>query len=218
MTDFARARRTMVDCQIRPNDVTESRVVDAFLAVPREAFVPADKQVLAYLDADIALGQGKPARHLIQPMILAKLVQAAKVLPTDSVLDVGATIGYSSAVLAELAAKVVALECDVDLAAQARSALASYANVAVVTGALEKGAVESGPYDVIILQGSVEEIPEQLFASLQEGGRLVAVAGHGRAGRATVFVRVGNDFSGRIAFDAALPPLPGFARAPVFTF
>jgi protein-L-isoaspartate(D-aspartate) O-methyltransferase len=186
--------------------------------VPREVFVPADKQVLAYLDADIALGQGKPARHLIQPMILAKLVQAAKVLPTDSVLDVGATIGYSSAVLAELAAKVVALECDLDLAAQARSALASYANVSVVTGALEKGAVGSGPYDVIILQGSVEEIPEQLFASLQEGGRLVAVTGHGRAGRATVFVRVGNDFSGRIAFDAALPPLPGFARTPVFTF
>ncbi|WP_413987935.1 protein-L-isoaspartate O-methyltransferase family protein [Labrys okinawensis] len=218
MTDFAQARRTMVDCQVRTNDVTEGRVVDAFLAVPREAFVPAPKQALAYLDADLAVGPAGSQRYLIQPMFLAKLVQLAGVKPTDVVLDVGAATGYSAAILSQLAAKVVALESDESLAGEAKTALASYDNVSVTAGPLANGAAASGPYDVILLQGSVEEVPLALFESLREGGRLIAVVGRGRAGRATIFVRVGGDFTGRIAFDASLSALPGFAKAPAFTF
>lgn len=218
MTDFAQARRTMVDCQIRTNDVTEGRVVDAFLAVPREPFVPAAKQALAYLDADLPVGQPGSQRYLIQPMFLAKLVQLAGVKPTDVVLDVGAATGYSTAILAQLAAKVVALESDEGLAGEAKAALAPYDNVSVTVAPLAKGAAASGPYDVILLQGSVEEVPPALFESLREGGRLIAVVGRGRAGRATIFVRVGSDFAGRIAFDASLQALPGFAKAPAFTF
>jgi protein-L-isoaspartate(D-aspartate) O-methyltransferase len=218
MTDFAHARRTMVDCQIRPNDVTEARVIDAFLDVPREPFVPVATQALSYVDTDIPLGQPGTRRYLIQPMFLAKLVQAVGVKPTDSVLDIGAGTGYSAAILSQLGAKVVALESDEALAGAARTALAGYGNVSVVTGALEKGAPSSGPYDVIVLEGSVEEIPAVVFQSLREGGRLIAVVGKGRAGRATLFVRVGNDFAGRIAFDAFLPALPGFDKAPAFTF
>jgi len=217
MTDFARARRTMVDCQIRPNDVTVSRVVDAFLEVPRENFVPAPKQALAYLDADIAVGSSTP-RYLIQPMVLAKLVQAAEITHTDNVLDIGVATGYSSAVMSLLAAKVVALESDAGLVEDARTALAAYANVSVATGPLEGGHAASGPYDVIMLQGSIDEVPDQIFASLKEGGRLLAVIGQGRAARATLFVRADNDFSGRVIFDAAVAALPGFARKPVFTF
>jgi protein-L-isoaspartate(D-aspartate) O-methyltransferase len=218
MTDFANARRTMVDCQIRPNDVTEGRVVDAFLSVPREDFLPADRRALAYVDTDIPIGKGPGPRYLIPPMILAKMAQAATIFHTDSILDIGAGTGYSSAVLSQLGAKVFALESDEGVAADARVALAGYGNVSVATGPLEKGLPGSGPYDVIILEGSVEEIPPEVFASLNEGGRLLAVVGHGRSGRATIFVRVGDDFSGRIAFDAALPPLPGFACKPVFAF
>jgi len=218
MTDFAQARRTMVDCQIRTNDVTEARVVDAFLSVPREAFVPSAKQALAYLDIDLPIGQAGSQRYLIQPMFLAKLVQLAGVRSTDAVLDVGSATGYSAAVLAQLGAKVVALESDESLAGEARAALAGYGNVSVAVGNLEKGAPDSGPYDVILLEGSVDEVPTALFESLREGGRLVAVVGRGRAGRATIFVRVGEDFAGRIAFDASLPALPGFAKAAAFTF
>jgi protein-L-isoaspartate(D-aspartate) O-methyltransferase len=218
MTDFAQARRTMVDCQIRPNDVTEGRVVDAFLAVPRENFVPAVRQALTYADADLPVGQLGARRYLMQPMFLAKLIQLAGVKPTDVVLDVGTATGYAAAVFAELAAKVVALESDEELAGQAKTALSGYANVSVVPGALEQGAAASGPYDVILLEGAVEEIPTALLQSLREGGRIVAVVGAGRPGRATIAVRVGNDFTGRIAFDATLPPLPGFAKAPAFTF
>jgi protein-L-isoaspartate(D-aspartate) O-methyltransferase len=218
MTDFVHARRTMVDCQIRPNDVTEARIVDAFLAVPRESFVPQAKQVLAYLDADVAVGPPGSQRFLMQPMFLAKLVQAAGIKHTDTVLDVGAATGYSAAILSQLAAKVVALESDEGLASGAKTALAAYANVNVTVGALEKGAEALGPYDVILVEGAVEEVPQVLFNSLTEGGRLLAVVGRGRSGRATIFVRASGDFAGRIAFDASLPALPGFAKAPAFTF
>ena len=218
MTDFAHARRTMVDCQIRTNDVTEGRVIDAFFAVPRENFLPAEKKALAYADIEIPVGANGAVRHLIPPMILAKMAQAATIFHTDVILDIGAGTGYSSAVLSLIGARVVALESEEAIAAEARTALAPYGNVTVVTGPLEKGAAASGPYDVIIVEGSVEEIPQEIFSSLKEGGRLVAVVGRGRSGRATIFVRAGDDFSGRVAFDAALPPLPGFALKPVFTF
>jgi protein-L-isoaspartate(D-aspartate) O-methyltransferase len=218
MTDFARARRTMVDCQIRPNDVPDSRVVDAFLATERERFVPGDKHVLAYLDRDVPLGGGRQPRALTSPMVLAKLIHAAGVRPTDRALVVGAASGYSAAILSHLCQSVVALEADESLIALGKSALTEVANVSLVSGPLEAGVPQSGPYDVILVDGSVEGVPGAVFAQLRDGGRLVAVVGAGRTGRATVYVKSGGDVAGRIAFDAAAPSLPGFARPPAFSF
>ncbi|QCI68810.1 protein-L-isoaspartate O-methyltransferase family protein [Phreatobacter stygius] len=221
MIDFARARRTMVDTQIRVNDVTDGRIIEALMAVPREAFVPEARRELAYIDDDVAVSEasnGKPARYLIELMVLAKMVHAAAIGPADSVLDIGVTTGYSAAVLARLAAKVVAVEEDETLAAAARQALAASGNVTVVAGALAEGAPQQGPYDVILLEGAVEAVPEALFGQMKEGGRLVAVVGSGRAAKCLVHTRISGEISARPIFDAAIPPLPGFAAARGFVF
>jgi protein-L-isoaspartate(D-aspartate) O-methyltransferase len=218
MIDFALARRTMVDTQVRTNDVTDSRLLNALLAVPRELFVPAAMRPLAYFDMDIPLGSDEPRRYLMQAMVFAKLAQAATIADTDSVLDVGCASGYSAAVLAQLAGRVTALESDGGLASAAAENLRSVANVTVVTGALPAGYQGAAPYDVILMAGAIEFVPEPLLAQLNEGGRLVAVVGSGRSGRATVFVRTRGDFSGRMVFDTATAPLPGFEKPPVFAF
>lgn len=221
MIDFARARRTMVDTQIRVNDVTDARIIEALLSVPREAFVPEARRELAYIDDDVAVNEaapGKPARYLIELMVLAKMVHAAAIGPDDAVLDIGVATGYSSAVLARLAASVVALEEDEALVAAARQALASAGNVTVVAGALAQGAAQQGPYDAILLEGVVEVVPEALLSQLKDGGRLVAVVGAGRAAKCLVHTRIGNEISARPIFDAAIPPLPGFAAVRGFVF
>ena len=218
MIDFARARRTMVDCQIRPNDVTDSRIIDAFLAVPRELFVPEGQGDLAYLDRDLPLDAGRMARSLTSPMVLARLINAAAIRNDDAALVVGAATGYAAAVLSGICASVVALEVDNGLAAKATSSLAGNDNVTVVSGPLESGWAAKASYDVIVVDGAVEAVSEPLLAQLAENGRLVAVVGNGRSARATVFVKAGGEIAGRIAFDAAAPALPGFARPPVFAF
>lgn len=215
MTDTAQARRMMVDAQIRANDVTDLALVQAFLDVPKEIFLPADKRSIAYLDMDIPVGTG---RVIIQPMVLARLLQAANIGPSEKVLDVGSASGYSAAVIARIAGEVVALESDASLAAEAERLLAGTPGVRVVAGPLEGGHAAGAPYDVIVLEGAAEVVPPALFAQLKEGGRLVAVVGRGRSGRATVFVKSPGDVTGREVFDAASPVLPGFAKAPVFTF
>jgi protein-L-isoaspartate(D-aspartate) O-methyltransferase len=217
MTDFARARRIMVDSQIRTSDVTDIRVIDAFLAVPREEFVPAAKRGLAYLDLDLAVSLGPPRRCLLQPMLLARLIQAAEIASTDRILDVGAATGYSSAILSEIGASVVALESDPELAAFASKALASRP-LRIEHGALTDGFAAGAPYDVIVVEGSVERLTPALEMQLAEGGRLVTVVSEGRIGRATVFVRSGRDVAGRIVFDASAAALPGFAFEPSFAF
>jgi protein-L-isoaspartate(D-aspartate) O-methyltransferase len=218
MTDFVRARRTMVDTQIRPSDVTDTRVLDAFLETPREAFLPAETRALAYLDLDIVVKAGRPPRCLMQPMVLARLLQAANISAGDRILDVGSATGYSAAVLSWLGRHVVALECEADLAGFARRALADRANASLAEGSLEAGHAAAAPYDVIVMQGAIEDVPSGLTAQLADGGRLVGVVGYGRAGRATVFVRSGTDVAGRIVFDTTAAPLPGFARAAAFAF
>ncbi|MDP2801253.1 MAG: protein-L-isoaspartate O-methyltransferase [Phreatobacter sp.] len=221
MMDFARARRTMVDTQIRVNDVTDSRIVDALMAVPRENFVPDALRLLAYLDDDLAVkGEdgSRGARYLVEPMVLARMIQAATIGTADRVLDVGSATGYSSAVLGRIAGSVVALEEDTELAAQARAALGSEPHVTVVEGSLAAGAADRGPFDVILLQGAAEVVPLSLLAQLNEGGRLVAVVGTGRAAKCMVHVRIGQEFSVRPAFDAAIPLLPGFAEPRGFVF
>ncbi len=223
MSDFTAARRMMVDGQIRTSDVTDLRVVAAMLEVPRERFVPESKAELAYLDLDVPVSResgGAPARRLLKPMVLAKLLQAADVQEGDHVLDVGCATGYSAAVLAKLARSVVALEADPELARHARANLAviGVANVTVESGPLVDGWAAHAPYDVIVLGGAIEVPPQALFRQLKDGGRLATVMGRAPNGRAMLYCSAAGDVTGRAIFDAAAPTLPGFAARPAFVF
>lgn len=218
MTDFAAARRMMVDGQVRTADVTDPRLLAAMLDVPRERYFPESKTALAYLDLDVQVSEpGAPVRRLFKPMVLAKLIQAAGVIETDRVLDVGCATGYATAILARLAASVVGVEEDAELARQAATALAGVANVSIVTGTLSRGCPDRAPYDVILLEGACEVVPAALFDQLKLGGRLVCVIGRG-PGKATIYRRVEGDLSRLVVFDAAAAPLPGFAKPPEFVF
>jgi protein-L-isoaspartate(D-aspartate) O-methyltransferase len=222
MVDFAKARTTMVDCQIRTVDVTEYDVLDAFSAVPREIFVPDHLKPLAYIDEDILVSaQGATPRYVMEPGPLAKLVQLAGIQSTDRVLDIGTATGYSAAVLARLAASVVALESDEALAAQAIANLTGLGldNVEVVVGPLTEGHAEKAPYDIILIEGAVEVIPQAILDQIGEGGRIVAVVGlHGLAAKATVYTRSGGSISGRPVFNTHVRPLAGFAKPKTFVF
>jgi protein-L-isoaspartate(D-aspartate) O-methyltransferase len=228
MIDFDAARATMVESQLRTDKVTDRRILSAFAALPRERFVPEAKRQLAYSDASLEVWpsiDGAPARFLLSPVVLARLVQLAAVEAKDAVLDVGCATGYSTALLARLASSVIAVEPEPELAAEARDALRELGagNASVLEGALERGAPESGPFDVILLNGSVSEVPDTLLTQLKEGGRLVAVVTAGREGRtrqgkAFLFVKVEGESSGVSHFDANARPLPGFAPSPSFTF
>jgi protein-L-isoaspartate(D-aspartate) O-methyltransferase len=186
-------------------------------AVPRELFVPPALLGQAYSDGDIALG---PGRALLKPMVLAKLIQAANVGPGDHVLDVGCGTGYSSAVLSRLAGSVVALEQDTALAQRAREALAAAGagQVTIVTGRLTAGFPAAAPYDVILLNGSTEIVPEALGRQLKPTGRLACVFGRAPACRATIFREIEGQLAGRAVFDAAAVVLPGFVAPPAFVF
>lgn len=216
MTDFAAQRRNMVDGQVRTADVTDLRLVSAMLEVPRERFVPARSAALAYLDRDLPVGEG--GRRLLKPMVLAKLVQAAGIGPGDRVLDVGCATGYATALLSRLAGEVIALEQDEDLLVAAGTALAGLANVALVTGPLEAGWPAAAPYDVILLEGATEVVPEPLCRQLKDGGRLVCILGAGPGAKAMLYLRSGDDIGTRALFDAGAATLPGFAKAPAFSF
>jgi protein-L-isoaspartate(D-aspartate) O-methyltransferase len=220
MTDFAAARRMMVDCQVRPSDVTDLRLLAAMLDVPRERFVPADKVPLAYMDLDVPVGEGAQPRRLLKPMVLAKLLQAAAIDESSRVLDVGCATGYSSAVLAHLAGSVTALEQDPGLARTAAQTLTALGagNVTVVQGPLSAGWPGGAPYDVIVLNGATEVRPEALLHQLKDGGRLVCVQGRPPASKAMLYRAFDHEISGRAVFDASAPLLPGFAAAPAFAF
>ncbi len=223
MMDFARARRNMVDSQVRPSDVTDRRLIQAMLEIPREEFVPAGRRPLAYIDEDLPISSPSgdaPGRWLMEPMQFARLVQLAGLGPHDLVLDVGCGTGYSTAVMARLVDSVVGLESDGELSARADAALADLGvgNAAVVTGPLELGYPSQAPYDAIVLEGMVEEVPGALMEQLREGGRLVAPMRHGPIAKATLFQRVDGNVSSRVAFDLAVPALPGFSRPPAFVF
>ena len=227
MTDFERQRLTMVESQLRPNEVTDTRLLAAMRALPRERFVPRKLRPLAYMDEGIEVFpsvDGAPARFLLAPMVLARLVQLAAVEPQDAVLDVGCATGYSSAILARLGRSVIGLEPEPELAEAARGTLRDLgiANAEIVEGALARGHPARGPYDVIFLNGSVPELPETLIAQLKQGGRLAAILPSGAndrsQGKAYLFVKVGGEASGLPHFDAGARPLPGCLPEPCFTF
>ena len=215
MTDFAALRRTMVETQLRTNDVTDSRIQRAMLDVPREAFVPPARRASAYAEHCVELGK---ERVLADARSFAKLVQALEIEPNETVLDIGCGSGYSTAVLAQLAARVVGLECDADLLAAARANLSVASNVTLASGPLPEGWPSRAPYGAIILNGSVDFIPPAVLEQLAEGGRLGCFMRMRAGGQAVVHTRHDGAIGDRVVFDADLPLLPGFARRPSFVF
>jgi protein-L-isoaspartate(D-aspartate) O-methyltransferase len=218
MVDFAAARSNMVESQIRPNKVTDPNLLDAFETTPRERFVPEPLRGIAYVDEDVALGG---QRFVMEPMVLAKLLQAARPGPGDVALDLGCGSGYATAILSRLVATVVALEVDAALAAAANQTLDELEidNAVVVEGRLAEGYPKQAPYNVILLNGAVSEVPLAIADQLAEGGRLVTVVSVGAGlGRATLMRRDSGVISSRILCDAAVPVLPGFEAAPGFVF
>ncbi|MGH6834648.1 MAG: protein-L-isoaspartate O-methyltransferase family protein [Methylocella sp.] len=221
-------RRTMVDCQIRTFDVTDQQLLARMLEVPREHFLPLELVELAYSDIGLQLkpaGPGEERRTLLPPLVLARLIQGAGVVATDTVLDVGAATGYSSALLAGLAGRVVALESERSLYGALRSNLdaSGLAKVQTVLGPLAEGAPEAAPFDLIFINGAVEARLEPLFAQLKDAGRLVAVKPlpgdpSGNAGKAVRYEKIDGGNGYRVLFDAAVPVLEAFRRDEQFTF
>lgn len=211
----------MVDTQVRPSDVTQFPIIDALLSVPREDYVPDSKREAAYVGENIDIGDGiGDGRVLLEARTFAKMIEAAEVVPTDVVLDLGCGLGYSTAVLAQMAEFVVAVESDEGRAQEAQQALSDHGvdNAAVFAGDLAAGAVKNGPYDVIMLQGAVEDIPSTLIDQVKEGGRIVAIFAEGALG----VVRLGRKIDGvinwRMAFNASAPVLDGFKKEAAFSF
>jgi protein-L-isoaspartate(D-aspartate) O-methyltransferase len=221
MSGFSTARQKMVDGQVRTYDVTDAKIIDAMLAVPREAFVPANQGSLAYLDLDLDVSDGGSVkRFLIKPAVTAKLLQAAEIGDTDKVLVVGCATGYVAALVARLAAQVTATEGVSVLAERARDILGQLGvgNVVVKAAAAADGDSANGPYDVIVLNGATEVVPTGLYRQLKEGGRLVGVSALAKPARAILVTHSHGDFGNRALFDAAAPVLPGLERVPAFVF
>lgn len=217
MTDFTSARVAMVDCQVRPSDVTRYSIIEAMLEIPRELFVPKALRDVAYADADVALG---PGRCVLAPRTLAKMLEATGVGKGDLVLDLAPGLGYSSALLSRLSAAVVAIEPDEAMARQAARTLEGLEldNTVVITGDPAAGDPAHGPFDVIFVNGAVDRVPEALTDQLKAGGRLVAIFTDGAASRCRVIVRAGDVLAQRRVFDAGAPVLEGFTAAAEFEF
>ncbi len=208
MTDFAARRVMMVDTQVRPSDVTKFPIISAMLTIPREAFVPTQFRETAYVGEPIALGGG---RVMLDARVLAKLLDALNILPTEMVLDIGCGLGYSAAVISRLADAVVAVETDPMAGdAQTRLLAQSIDNVAVIAGPLAQGCAKHGPYDVVIIQGGVEMISPEIQKQIKDGGRIAAVFMDGPLGVAKIGYKSGKEMSWRSVFDASLPVLADF--------
>lgn len=223
MGNFAMQRKNMVENQVRPSDIVDRRILRAMLEIPREMFVPDEVRPLAYMDRDVRISpEGDPlgARCLLAPSVHAKLIQSLDLDERSLVLDVGCGTGYGSAIMARLAQTVVGLECDPALAEAATKALSTLSidNVVIVMGDLTAGWPGEGPYDAILLNGVVPEVPAALLDQLKDGGRLAAVESDAGVSRARLWQRSGSHVSSRSLFEAAAGPLPGFERKPQFVF
>lgn len=218
MMDFDSARRTMVDTQLRPSGVTDDRLLASMGRLPRENFVPVEMQPVAYSDTDVQLIPH--GRSMAAPTVLAKLVQLANVASTDVVLDVGCGTGYSAAVLAELASAVVGIENDAALVEKANQVLTDLdvGNAAVLEAELSSGVPSEAPFDVIVLEGAVDEVPAALLKQLKDGGKLVAMVHNNGVPTAEIHLRTGKDISVRRDFNMALPPLESLVAKAEFSF
>ena len=201
----------MVDTQIRPSDVTKFPIIDAFLSVPREKFVPDGKREAAYIGENFQIGQ---SRIILEPRTLAKLLDALDIHNDELVLDIGSGLGYSSAIISLIAEVVIAVEEDSSLASEAEEILSEIGadSVVVEVNKLEEGAPEHGPYDVIMIQGGVEEIPGSILKQLKNGGRLGAIFMEEGLGTAKIGFKLDDKINWRYSFNAAAPVLPGFFK------
>jgi len=216
--NYQTVRTNMVESQVRTNKVTDPALIEALSHVPREEFVPPALRGIAYVDEDLPLGDG---RYLVEPMVLARLLQAAALQSTDRLLEIGCGTGYGVAIAAHLAAQVVGVESVSGQARRARELLASLklTNAEIIEGPLAAGAPTRGPFNVILVTGAVAEIPQALCAQLADGGRLLAVVKRATGlGQATLVLRTGDTYSSRILFDAASPMLPEFEPRERFVF
>jgi protein-L-isoaspartate(D-aspartate) O-methyltransferase len=218
MSVYETARANMIESQLRPNKVTDDRVVEAFAQIRRELFVPGHLSGVAYIDEDLPLGGG---RYLMEPMITARLLQAAAIDRKHLTMVVGAGVGYEAALISRLGRSVIAVEDNEDLARFGRAALVDHriASVVYVDGLLPEGHRARAPYDVIFFAGAIAEIPDEIATQLGEGGRMLAVLRPKPGmGRATLITRTGGVLAHRVIFDAATPLLPGFEPKPRFVF
>ncbi len=217
MTDFTRRRTMMVDTQVRPSDVTRFPIIEAMLALPREAFVPDDLREVAYAGQNISLGG---YRVMFEPRTLAKMLNSLDIQPDEVVLHIGCGLGYAPAVIARMADFVVALEEDETMATEAQSILSEHDldNVAVVLGPLAEGAQKHGPYDVILLEGAIEHLPKVLEGQLKEGGRIACLFMEGPLGKAMIGHNIGGNITWRFLFNAGAPVMSGFKASPAFIF
>ena len=207
----------MVDTQVRPSDVTKFPIIEAMLAVPREAYVPDALRALAYVDGPVDLGHG---RQLLDPRATAKLLDALAPTRADLVLELGAGSGYTTALLAHLAEAVVAVEAEAELAAEAGAALSQQGvdNALVICAPLTDGSPKHGPYDAIAIFGGVEQVPQSVIDQLKPGGKIAAIFMDGPLGEARIGTRSGGRVTWRMAFNATAPVLPGFAQSAGFVF
>jgi protein-L-isoaspartate(D-aspartate) O-methyltransferase len=205
----------MVDTQVRPSDVTKFPIIDAMLSVPREAFVRSSMREAAYIGENLDIGGG---RVLLEPRTLAKMLDVLDIKPTEVILDIAPGLGYSTAVLAHMAEFVIGVEDDESRAEEAQSILSEQGidNAAIISGALAEGAAKSGPYDVIILQGAVEVLPDSLLAQLKDGGRIVSIFAEGDLGVVRIGYKMDQRINWRMAFNAGAPVLTGFAKKAEF--
>lgn len=217
MTDYAARRTTMVDTQVRPSDVTKYPIIDAMLQVPRELFVPTGRREAAYVGENLPIG---PGRVILEPRTLAKMLDTLDIKGDEIVLVIGTGLGYSAAVMARLAEAVIALEEDETMAAEAEASLSEVGadNVAIVTGPLAEGAPKHGPYDVILVEGAVEVVPQVVLDQLKDGGRIACIFSEGTLGVCRIGYFVDGAVSWRSAFNASAPVLPGFEMAAEFVF
>jgi protein-L-isoaspartate(D-aspartate) O-methyltransferase len=222
MTEFTAARSNMIESQVRPNGITDRRIIAAMEQIAREDFVPESRRAIAYVDEDVPLSPSDPSRGpraLIEVMAFARMLQNVAIKPVDKVLIVGAGTGYGAAVVSALAGKVFALECDPGLAAEAQHNLLALSNVSVFEGDLDAGLKGEQPFDVIIMEGRVGEVPKVLLDQLAHEGRLVAVVGETEMAQACVYTKSGAAVAVRKAFDASVAALPGFQKVkPAFVF
>lgn len=215
MADYSTRRMMMVDTQVRPSDVTKFPIIDAMLAIPREKFVPESLREAAYMGENLDLGGG---RVVLEPRTLAKLLDALDIQPAEVVLDIGCGLGYSAAVIARLAEFVVAVEDDAARADEAQSTLSELGidNAAVMTGPLAQGAAKSGPYDVVILQGAAEQVPQAILDQVKDGGRIGCLWAEAALGVVRIGYKARGQVNWRYAFNAGAPVLKGFEKAQVF--